>query len=111
MIVANVVYVFSDSDINSFGLVSLFLATPAPTTVYPQFPTVINFTTSNNSTNLAWIAAIIVPVAIILGLIPCWILLCVSFMMIECQIMCIGSEVIYDSRDVLSIDLPFKLGL
>ncbi|KAK7165960.1 hypothetical protein R3I93_005901 [Phoxinus phoxinus] len=73
VIEANVVYVFSDSDINSFGLVSIFLATPAPTTVYP---TVINTTASNNGTNITWIVAIIVPVAIILALIPCWILLC-----------------------------------
>ncbi|XDV15464.1 hypothetical protein PO909_015547 [Leuciscus waleckii] len=73
VIEANVEYVFSDDDINGFGLVSILLATPAPTTVYP---TVINTTTSNNGTNVAWIVAIIVPVAIVLGLIPCWILLC-----------------------------------
>ncbi|XP_067260213.1 uncharacterized protein [Chanodichthys erythropterus] len=73
VIEANVVYVFSDSDINSFGLVSIFLATPAPTTAYP---TVLNTTVPNNSTNAAWVVAIIVPVAIVLGLIPCWILLC-----------------------------------
>jgi len=83
VIEANVVYVFSDDDISSFALVSLFLATPSPTTV---LPTVVNTTTSNNGTNAAWIVAIIVPVAIVLGLIPCWILLCVSFMMFECQI-------------------------
>ncbi|XP_051747604.1 mucin-5AC-like isoform X8 [Ctenopharyngodon idella] len=73
VIEANVVYVFSDSDINNFGLVSIFLATPAPTTAYP---TVLNTTVPNNSTNAAWVVAIIVPVAIVLGLIPCWILLC-----------------------------------
>ncbi|KAG1956336.1 hypothetical protein F2P79_008096 [Pimephales promelas] len=76
MLVANVSYVFSERDggFAAFGsLVSqLFLTftTPAPTTIPP--PT----TTSNNGTNVAWIVAIIVPVAIVIGLIPCWILLC-----------------------------------
>ncbi|XP_059410473.1 mucin-2 [Carassius carassius] len=76
VIEANVQYVFTDSDIGTFGLVSTLLGptvTAAPTTYYP---TVLTTAILNNSTNAAWIVAIIVPCAIVLGLIPCWILLC-----------------------------------
>ncbi|XP_016382768.1 uncharacterized threonine-rich GPI-anchored glycoprotein PJ4664.02-like isoform X1 [Sinocyclocheilus rhinocerous] len=76
VIEANVQYVFTDSDIGSFGLVSAFLGpstTAAPTTYYP---TVLTSTILNNSTNAAWVVAIIVPCAIVIGLVPCWILLC-----------------------------------
>ncbi|KAK2909136.1 hypothetical protein Q8A67_004973 [Cirrhinus molitorella] len=76
VIEAKVEYVFTDSDIATFGLVSTFLGTTttvAPTTFYP---TVLNTTISNNGTNAAWVVAIIVPVAIVIGLVPCWILLC-----------------------------------
>ncbi|XP_050956417.1 uncharacterized protein LOC127157226 [Labeo rohita] len=76
VIEANVQYVFTDSDIGSFSLVFTLLglgATTAPTTFYP---TVLNTTISNNGTNAAWVVAIIVPVAIVIGLVPCWILLC-----------------------------------
>ncbi|XP_048052544.1 mucin-5AC isoform X6 [Megalobrama amblycephala] len=75
IIIANVTYVFSQNDSNSYtvfgrlvGQLFITFTTPAPTT--------INTTVSNNSTNAAWVVAIIVPVAIVLGLIPCWILLC-----------------------------------
>ncbi|XP_026129210.1 uncharacterized protein LOC113109692 [Carassius auratus] len=73
LIVANVTYVFSQNNNNTasgFLVSALFKAftTPAPTT--------ISTTTSNNGTNAAWVVAIIVPCAIILGLVPCWILLC-----------------------------------
>ncbi|XP_051747154.1 uncharacterized protein LOC127510977 isoform X33 [Ctenopharyngodon idella] len=75
IIIANVTYIFSQNDSNSYtlfgrlvGQLFITFTTPAPTT--------INTTVSNNSTNAAWVVAIIVPVAIVLGLIPCWILLC-----------------------------------
>ncbi|XP_073698932.1 uncharacterized protein [Garra rufa] len=74
VIEANVEYIFTDSDIGSFGLVSTFLGTTAAPTTY--YPTVLNTTISNNGTNAAWVVAIIVPVAIVIGLVPCWILLC-----------------------------------
>ncbi|XP_050962020.1 LOW QUALITY PROTEIN: uncharacterized protein LOC127163049, partial [Labeo rohita] len=73
VIEANVTYVFSQYNINGnsgslvYGLFSAF-TTPVPTTM--------NTTISNNGTNAAWVVAIIVPVAIVLGLVPCWILLC-----------------------------------
>ncbi|XP_052400763.1 uncharacterized protein LOC127948374 [Carassius gibelio] len=76
VIEANVQYVFTDSDIGTFGLVSTLLGptvTAAPTTYYP---TVLTTAMLNNSTNAAWIVAIIVPCAIVIGLVPCWILLC-----------------------------------
>lgn len=115
MLVANVTYVFSERDggFAAFGslVTQLFLTftTPAPTTIGTTTldTTLYPTTTSNNSTNIAWIVAIIVPVAIVLGLIPCWILLCVSFMMTECKKMCIGSEVIHN-MDLFSFDPPFK---
>ncbi|XDV15452.1 hypothetical protein PO909_015546 [Leuciscus waleckii] len=85
-LVANVTYVFSERDggFAAFGsLVTQLLltfTTPAPTTIVPTttktHTTLYHTTTSNNGTNVAWIVAIIVPVAIVLGLIPCWILLC-----------------------------------
>ncbi|KTG45435.1 hypothetical protein cypCar_00036368 [Cyprinus carpio] len=73
VIEANVTYVFSERNSNTgsgFLVSALFKAftTPAPTTM--------NTTISNNSTNAAWIVAIIVPCAIVIGLVPCWILLC-----------------------------------
>ncbi|XP_059407342.1 uncharacterized protein LOC132141694 [Carassius carassius] len=76
VIEANVEYVFTDSDIGSFSLVTTllgFTTTAAPTTFYP---TILHTTIYNNSTNAAWVVAIIVPCAIIIGLVPCWILLC-----------------------------------
>ncbi|XP_042614935.1 LOW QUALITY PROTEIN: mucin-5AC-like [Cyprinus carpio] len=76
VIEASVEYVFTDTDIGSFGLVTTLLGlttTAAPTTFYP---TILHTTISNNSTNAAWIVAIIVPCAIVIGLVPCWILLC-----------------------------------
>lgn len=76
IIEANVTYVFSDSDVGAFGLVASILGastTPAPATTYP---TVLNTTISGNSTNAAWVVAIIVPCAIVIMLVPCWILLC-----------------------------------
>ncbi|KTG03973.1 hypothetical protein cypCar_00040614 [Cyprinus carpio] len=79
VIEASVEYVFTDTDIGSFGLVTTLLGlttTAAPTTFYP---TILHTTISNNSTNAAWIVAIIVPCAIVIGLVPCWILLCVMF--------------------------------
>ncbi|KAK9981308.1 hypothetical protein ABG768_000859, partial [Culter alburnus] len=76
IITANVTYVFSQNDSNSYtvfgrlvGQLFVTFTTPAPTTIN-------TVTVSNNSTNAAWVVAIIVPVAIVLGLIPCWILLC-----------------------------------
>ncbi|XP_052400762.1 uncharacterized protein LOC127948373 [Carassius gibelio] len=73
MIEANVTYVFSQRESNTaagflVGTLFTVFTTPVPTT--------INTTISNNATNVAWIVAIIVPCAIIIGLIPCWILLC-----------------------------------
>ncbi|KAL1281983.1 hypothetical protein QQF64_000786 [Cirrhinus molitorella] len=73
VIEANVTYVFSQRNSNaaSGGLVNnlfTFFTTP--------FPTTLNTTISNNGTNAAWVVAIIVPVAIVIGLVPCWILLC-----------------------------------
>ncbi|XP_026111894.1 uncharacterized protein LOC113089746, partial [Carassius auratus] len=73
MIEANVTYVFSQRESNTaagflVGTLFTVFTTPVPTT--------INTTISNNATNVAWIVAIIVPCAIIIGLVPCWILLC-----------------------------------
>ncbi|XP_058629477.1 mucin-2 [Onychostoma macrolepis] len=73
VIEANVMFVFSQHDSNSAAgyLVSTLFkvfTTPVPTTM--------NTTISNNGTNVAWIVAIIVPCAIVIGLVPCWILLC-----------------------------------
>ncbi|XP_042571947.1 LOW QUALITY PROTEIN: uncharacterized threonine-rich GPI-anchored glycoprotein PJ4664.02-like [Cyprinus carpio] len=73
VIEANVTYVFSQYASNTgagFLVNTLFtvFTTPVPTTM--------STTISNNSTNAAWVVAIIVPCAIIIGLVPCWILLC-----------------------------------
>ncbi|XP_016088966.1 uncharacterized protein [Sinocyclocheilus grahami] len=76
VIEANVQYVFTDSDIDSFGLVSAFLGLTTTATPTTYYPTVLTSTILNNSTNVAWIVAIIVPCAIVIGLVPCWILLC-----------------------------------
>ncbi|XP_056623437.1 mucin-17-like [Triplophysa dalaica] len=73
---ADVQYVFREGDI---GAPSQFLeellkingviTTPAPATTF--YPTLVN-----NSTSAAWVVAIIVPCAIAIMLVPCWILLC-----------------------------------
>ncbi|TRY99529.1 hypothetical protein DNTS_020827 [Danionella cerebrum] len=78
VIEATVTYLFSDSDINNYGLVLTFLGvtSPSPTTIFPE---VLNTTISSNSTSAAWVVGIIVPCAIVIMLIPCWILLCVLF--------------------------------
>ncbi|XP_059411004.1 mucin-5AC-like [Carassius carassius] len=73
VIEADVTYVFSQRESNTaagflVGTLFTVFTTPVPTT--------INTTISNNATNVAWIVAIIVPCAIIIGLVPCWILLC-----------------------------------
>ncbi|XP_073670326.1 uncharacterized protein [Paramisgurnus dabryanus] len=79
---ADVEYVFSDNDIKSPSpfIKELILkingsvtSGPATTTFYP---TVVATTGRNNSTSAAWVVAIIVPCAIAIMLIPCWILLC-----------------------------------
>ncbi|XP_057187269.1 uncharacterized protein LOC130552745 [Triplophysa rosa] len=80
VIKADVEYVFSDDDIKfpspflkELLYVNSDTTTAAPTTTF--FPIVVN-TTPNNSTSVTWIVAIIVPCAIAIMLIPCWILLC-----------------------------------
>ncbi|XP_067298589.1 uncharacterized protein [Pseudorasbora parva] len=75
VIVADVAYVFSErnGDFAAFGQLVALLFNSFTTLA----PTIINTTIApTNGTNVAWIVAIIVPVAIVLGLIPCWILLC-----------------------------------
>ncbi|XP_016346602.1 mucin-17-like isoform X4 [Sinocyclocheilus anshuiensis] len=73
VIQANVTYVFSQRDSNT---ASGFLVSALFTAFTTPVPTTMNATTSNNGTNVAWIVAIIVPCAIVIGLVPCWILLC-----------------------------------
>ncbi|XP_073699231.1 uncharacterized protein [Garra rufa] len=73
VIEASALYVFSQHDSNA---VSGFLVNTLFTVFTTPFPTTINTTISNNGTNAAWVVAIIVPVAIVIGLVPCWILLC-----------------------------------
>ncbi|XP_016342947.1 uncharacterized threonine-rich GPI-anchored glycoprotein PJ4664.02-like [Sinocyclocheilus anshuiensis] len=73
VIEANVTYVFSQYGSNT---ASGFLVTALFTAFTTPVPTTMITTISNNSTNVAWIVAIIVPCAIVIGLIPCWILLC-----------------------------------
>ncbi|XP_016088975.1 chitinase-like protein PB1E7.04c [Sinocyclocheilus grahami] len=73
VIEANVTHVFSQYGSNTgagFLVSALFTAFTTPV------PTTMNTTILNNSTNVAWIVAIIVPCAIVIGLVPCWILLC-----------------------------------
>nr|XP_055060744.1 mucin-17-like isoform X19 [Misgurnus anguillicaudatus] len=79
---ADVEYVFSDNEITAPSpfIKELILkvngsitSAPATTTFYP---TVVATTGRNNSTSAAWVVAIIVPCAIAIMLIPCWILLC-----------------------------------
>ncbi|XP_043089850.1 uncharacterized threonine-rich GPI-anchored glycoprotein PJ4664.02 isoform X2 [Puntigrus tetrazona] len=72
VIEASVTYVFSQYNSNSaagllVGTLFKVFTTPVPT---------VTTTMSNNGTNAAWVVAIIVPCAIIIGLVPCWILLC-----------------------------------
>ncbi|XP_051559531.1 uncharacterized protein LOC127444300 [Myxocyprinus asiaticus] len=75
VIQADVQYIFSESDIQT---PSIFLqellkvngvTTPAPAVT-------ANTTVPNNGTSAAWVVAIIVPCAIAIILVPCWILLC-----------------------------------
>ncbi|XP_051559529.1 uncharacterized protein LOC127444298 [Myxocyprinus asiaticus] len=78
VIEADVEYVFSESDIKTpspflSALITVNTETIIPVTFYPI---VLNTTISNNSTNAAWVVAIIVPCAIAIILVPCWILLC-----------------------------------
>ncbi|XP_016417274.1 chitinase-like protein PB1E7.04c [Sinocyclocheilus rhinocerous] len=73
VIQANVTYVFSQHDSNT---ASGFLVSALFTAFTTPVPTTMSATTSNNGTNVAWIVAIIVPCAIVIGLVPCWILLC-----------------------------------
>lgn len=70
-------YVFLFLTLFPFFLKHLLIGTTtaAPTTTF--FP---------SSTSPTWIVAIIVPCAIAIMLIPCWILLCVSIMMTEFKI-------------------------
>ncbi|XP_056312653.1 uncharacterized protein LOC130226982 [Danio aesculapii] len=73
VIEANVTYLFTPQDSNgSAGVLvsSLYLPFPTPT------PTIFYTTAADNSTNAAWVVAIIVPCAIVIMLVPCWILLC-----------------------------------
>ncbi|XP_051983287.1 uncharacterized protein LOC127644241 [Xyrauchen texanus] len=77
VIVADVEYVFSESDIKTpspfiSALTAVNNEPIIPVTLYP----IVDTTVSNNSTNAAWVVAIIVPCAIAIILIPCWILLC-----------------------------------
>ncbi|KAK7165958.1 hypothetical protein R3I93_005900 [Phoxinus phoxinus] len=82
---ANVQYVFSESDIKTpsaflnalLEVNSETIATTTPAATRTTFfPTVLSTTIINNSTSVAWIVAIIVPCAIAIILVPCWILLC-----------------------------------
>ncbi|XP_073717867.1 uncharacterized protein [Misgurnus anguillicaudatus] len=80
VIEANVEYVFSDKDFkfpSPFlqALITVNIEASNSTTPTP-FPSVVNTTGPNNSTSAAWVVAIIVPCAIAILLVPCWILLC-----------------------------------
>ncbi|KAG1956327.1 hypothetical protein F2P79_008094 [Pimephales promelas] len=82
---ASVQYVFSESDIKKpsaflnallgVNMETITTTTPAAKTT-TLFPTVLSTSIINNSTSVAWIAAIIVPCAIAIILVPCWIFLC-----------------------------------
>ncbi|XP_057187759.1 uncharacterized protein LOC130553038 [Triplophysa rosa] len=81
VIQADVQYVFREGDINAPSLfiqellkANGVITTPAPATTF--YPTVVNTSGPNNSTSAAWVVAIIVPCAIAIMLVPCWILLC-----------------------------------
>ncbi|KAA0722076.1 hypothetical protein E1301_Tti009176 [Triplophysa tibetana] len=76
MILANIEYTFNDSDIKTPSIFVRELRNAAAATTF--YPTVMNTSGPNNSTSLAWIVAIIVPCAIAIILIPCWILLCLK---------------------------------
>ncbi|XP_073670285.1 uncharacterized protein [Paramisgurnus dabryanus] len=80
VIKADVEYIFSEDDFKSPSLflkalitVNIEASNPTATTT---FPSVVNTTGPNNSTSAAWVVAIIVPCAIAILLVPCWILLC-----------------------------------
>ncbi|XP_073670643.1 uncharacterized protein [Paramisgurnus dabryanus] len=77
---ADVEYVFSDKDFTSpspflQALITVNIEASNPTAT-TTFPSVVNTTGPNNSTSAAWVVAIIVPCAIAIMLVPCWILLC-----------------------------------
>ncbi|XP_056623398.1 serine-rich adhesin for platelets-like [Triplophysa dalaica] len=76
VILANIEYIFLDSDITTPSIFVRELRNAAAAAATTFSPTVINTSGPNNSTSLAWIVAIIVPCAIAILLIPCWILLC-----------------------------------
>ncbi|KAI2668271.1 Zonadhesin [Labeo rohita] len=85
---AKVQYIFSESDIqkpSTFLQALIVVNSENITTTTPAatrttfYPTVLNTKIINNSTSAAWVVAIIVPCAIAIMLIPCWILLCVMF--------------------------------
>ncbi|RXN28401.1 putative threonine-rich GPI-anchored glyco -like protein [Labeo rohita] len=84
---AKVQYIFSESDIqkpSTFLQALIVVNSENITTTTPAatrttfYPTVLNTKIINNSTSAAWVVAIIVPCAIAIMLIPCWILLCVN---------------------------------
>ncbi|RXN38453.1 putative threonine-rich GPI-anchored glyco -like protein [Labeo rohita] len=84
---ADVQYVFSEKDIQKpsvflYMLIvvnneTIITTTPAATRT-TFYSTVLSTTITNNSTSAAWVVAIIVPCAIAIILVPCWILLCVD---------------------------------
>ncbi|XP_043100742.1 uncharacterized protein LOC122348917 [Puntigrus tetrazona] len=73
---ANVHYVFSESDIQKPKPIATTTPAATTTTTTTFYYTVLSTTITNNSTSAAWVVAIIVPCAIAIFLIPCWILLC-----------------------------------
>ncbi|KAK2909137.1 hypothetical protein Q8A67_004974 [Cirrhinus molitorella] len=85
---ADVQYVFSESDIQKpsaflYALIvvnneTLTTTTPAATRT-TFYSTVLSTTITNNSTSAAWVVAIIVPCAIAIILVPCWIILCEAY--------------------------------
>ncbi|XP_073670644.1 uncharacterized protein [Paramisgurnus dabryanus] len=76
---ADVQYIFNESDIGkpSIFVEALLKVNGVITTAAPARTTsmVVNTTGANNS-SAAWVVAIIVPCAIAIMLVPCWILLC-----------------------------------
>ncbi|XP_073716134.1 uncharacterized protein [Misgurnus anguillicaudatus] len=80
VIKADVEYIFSEDDFkfpSPFiqALITVNIEASNSTTPTP-FPSVVSTTRPNNSTSAAWVVAIIVPCAIAILLVPCWILLC-----------------------------------
>lgn len=82
VIVANEVYIYQENDIKSPSSF-LFEILKESGLVYYTIPPLLSVQLTSNPgnstyTGAAWILGFVIPVGIVLILLPCWILLCVS---------------------------------